>query len=360
MTAAFSGLGMLANRLEQRPSPAQTGLSLAHGAWIGAWSPLLFTDTPEPSQLTGALRLGLGAGYGSTLLMAALSDNDPSATSSGLQVAGWAGATALGAGIPLAIGDYQRKSAVVGPMLISGIGGQALGAALAPHYDLSRNDNVLLGTVGAWTTYQAVGWGVYGSLSGQQTERAFGHSLVAAGAGTLATVGLTPVIDLDPAGSVMLLSSGGWGTWYGAWSSQLADSDPDARLLTTLSTGNVALLASGVAQAAGWQPTWSDVAAIDGLGLIGAAGGGLAGVVLLYDPDNADPLVASTMVGSTLGLAGGAVWAAVHDGPDPKLNVGRGRIFQWSPSVSATPLQDDDGSTGAMVTVNLKERLAVR
>ncbi len=355
-TALFGGLGALANQTGTRPGPTSLALSLAHGAWIGGWSPLLFDDSPAGRQISGGLRVGLGAGYASALLMSAF--GEPSARSAGMQTAGWAAGSALGAGLPLALLDDEAPTRqIVGPMLAGGIGGQLLGAALSPHYDIDAEDGLLLGTLGAWTTYQAIGWGVYANATLTSTRQPFGYGLAAAGAGSLVTLGLTPLLDVPPSGSLMLLSGGGWGTWYGAWGSQLAGFDAEDTWLTTLAAGNGTLLATGVALGAGWRPTWTDLGAIDGLGLVGAAAGGLVGAVFLYDPDNFDPLVISTLAGSTAGLITGGVVAAVgKNDRAPRLGgLGRLRIDGWQGMVSAMPLPGADGSMGGMVTVDFHE-----
>jgi len=355
-TAVFGGLGALANRTGTRPGPASLALSLGHGAWIGGWSPLLFDDgPPDERRVTGGLRLGVGVGYASSLLMSSF--GEPSARSAGMQVAGWAAGSALGAGLPLALADEDAPARqIVGPMLGAGVGGQVLGAALAPRYDLDRDDAILLGTLGAWTTYQAIGWGVYADYTNPNTRKPFGYSLTAAGAGSLVTLGLTPVLDVPPSGSMMLLSAGGWGTWYGAWGGQLADLDEDGQWLTALGAGNGALLVSGAALGAGWRPSWLDIAAIDGLGLVGAAAGGLTGVVFTYDENDIDPLVTPILVGSTLGLATGSVIAALNDDRDLEIaSLGRFRLDGWRGSVSAAPLPGRDGSMGGLVKVRFDE-----
>ncbi|MEM6929482.1 MAG: hypothetical protein AAF602_21255, partial [Myxococcota bacterium] len=328
--------------------------SLGHGAWLGGWSTLLFGDRVDDSQqVMSGLRIGLGAGYASSLVMSAF--GEPTPRSAGMQVAGWAAGSALGAGLPLALlDDDAPPRQIVGPMLAAGIGGQVLGAALSPHFELDRDDGLLLGTLGAWTTYQAVGWGAYAEATTAGSRRPFGYALTAAGAGSLVTLGLTPLLDVPPAGSVMLLSGGGWGTWYGAWGAELADLDGEATWITTLGAGNGALLGTGIALGAGWRPTWNDLAAIDGLGFVGAAAGGLVGVVFLYEDDNLDPLVISTLTGSTVGLVTGGILAAIDKG-DAAPKLGRLRLDGWQGTVSAMPLPGRDGSMGGIVTLDFKE-----
>jgi len=354
-SALFSTIALGHSALaDESPNAAAWGLSLGHGAWIGAMSPYLFTDNPSQRQITGGLRAGTGLGYAGALALSAA--GNPSPKSATLQGIGITAGNALGAGIPLSLGKEGPTRAVVGPALAGGVGGQILGAAIAPHYDLSGDDAFLLGTLGAWTSFQTAGWVTYATATSDTSARPLGYGLTAGGSGTLLAMGLAPVLDVPASGSMMMLSGGGWGTWYGSWAAQLGSGDSDSAWLATTAAGNGGLLGVAAAEAAGWNPTWKDVGYIDGMGLLGGAAGGLAGVIFLYEDDNWDPLIVSTLVGSTAGLAGGAVLAArnPHRGKTkaPQLDLGRGT---WRPRFEARPWMSDDGDPGAWVQVSLDE-----
>ena len=354
VASAFTGLGLLANHVGARPGVAAISTNLTHGAWLGVFSPLVFGQDLEAGQVTGGLRLGLGLGYGGALVNSAF--GEPSPRSVGMQSMGFVAGSALGAGIPLAANDDSPQAAI-GAMLLGGIGGRVLGGVIAPRYRLESNDRVLLTGLTAWSTYQALGWGLYASQVSDAPRVPLGVALITGGTGTLLTFGLAPALDMAPSGSVMMVTGGAWGTWYGAWSAALAQRASAGQVWPgALIAGNVALVGTGVAQAVGWRPQWREVALINGLGLVGAAAGGLTGVVLLFDPDDTRPLVASTLTGSTLGLAAGAVLSALPRKKAARKRDGVSmRMPGWQASVAASPLMGEDGIPGAMLQVNLNE-----
>lgn len=340
----------------ETPNAGAWGLSLAHGAWLGGWAPYLFTETPDERQVLGGVRAGIGAGYAGALVLASVGNPDPKSVA--LQGVGITAGNALGAGIPMAVGERATTPSVVGPMLAGSVAGQALGAAIAPHYQLSENDALLLGTLGAWTGYQSAGWAAYATATGQTGTRSLGYALTTGGSGTLLAMGLAPAVDIPASGSAMLLASGGWGTWYGGWTAELLDAGPENGWLMMLGTGDAALLGSAIAQGAGWTPSWSDVGTINGMGMLGAAGGGLVGVIALYDEDDWDPMVGSILIGSTVGLGAGAVMSArggkaSDSGYDlPEIRLGRGT---YKPQVTARPWMDEKGQPGVYGEVKLTE-----
>ncbi|MCO4745640.1 MAG: hypothetical protein KC912_12680 [Proteobacteria bacterium] len=360
--AAFGGVAALANRTGiDAPKATTLGLSLGHGAWIGGWAPLLFSDNPDARQISGGLRLGAGLGYISAVGMSAI--GQPSPRGVGFQTAGWAAGSALGAGIPLSLGKYEHRRGVVAPMLAGGVAGQVLGASVTPLYDeFDANDAALAAVLESWTAYQAVGWSMWANSSEGQpgSTKPIGYALSAAGAGSLVTLGMSPVLDVDPAGSMMLLSAGGWGSWGGAWGSQLAGADADEVWLSTLVAGNGTMVIAGAAQGIGWEPGWRDMGVINGTGLMGAAAGGLFGVIALYDKNDWDPLIASTLIGSGVGLGTGFVLAALP-GKEPVValpslpTVPGSRTTGLKARVSAQPWMDDNGNPGAWVQVDVTE-----
>lgn len=357
--ALAGGLGFLGTaavlgpRLET-PTANATWLALGDAAWLGAWTPYLFADEPTEAQLTGGLRLGIGAGYLGTVALAAL--GQPSSRSVGLQAIGASAGSALGAGVPLALGGEGPARAVVGPMLAVGAGGQLAGALVAPHYEVSDDDRYLLGTLAAWTGYQTAGWSVYASAVGPDAgTRPAGYALTAGGAGTLLTMASAPLLDVRPATSFQLLASGGWGTWFGGFASELADLEKDEQWLVTLAAGDAAIVGTAVAAAAGFDPTWSDIGITNGVGAMGAAAGGLLGVVFLYEEDDLDPLVLSTLGGSAVGLALGGVLAARSDGGAHDLALPAFWRMGLDPSFAVRPWTDDEDRPGVWVELRVDE-----
>lgn len=350
------------------PSAGQMALNLAHGAWLGAWMPLLVTDDPAGADTLAGLQVGLGIGEAGALASGWLPRNRYSV---GLQAAGAGLGASLGAGIPLAAGLGAHRRDVVAPMMVGSVAGQAVGALAAPHYHLEHGDGLLIGVVETWTAYQTIGWSLYGddttdgvresgsersSSSGSTSggSSTAGYALTSLGAGTLAAFALPEVTDFDAAQAVMTGAGGAWGTWYGAWGAELADAGPADRWLATLLAGDTGLVAAAVAQAGGWHPTWAQAGVINGAGMTGGALGALAGIVV---SPNVDSAAGGALVGSTLGLAGG-FWLS-HPAATPTASATPtrhpARALPFTASFTAMPMPGKHGTTGAFVQLDLHE-----
>jgi len=351
-SVAMGTMAAIANHSDlESPQASTISVAAVDGAWFGDWAPFLFSDDPAGGQLLGGAELGLG--YAATVGMTAL--GQPSPHSVAMQGVGLAAGSALGAGVPLSLGKPGPTRALVSPMLLGGAAGQALGAGVAPHYQVEANDRLLLASVGSWTAYQAVGWSVFARQTGATDSQAVGYALTAGGAGTLATMALVPALDVSPDGSVMMLSGGSWGTWFGAWGSQISGADADVLWLSTLCAGDGALLGTALAQGAGWQPTWRQVAAVDGFGLLGAAAGGLLGTIALDDPNDWTPISTSVVVGSGVGLVTGGILSTLPERQRPT----RARLAARLPfrtQVQAAPWASEGGDPGLWLQVDLTER----
>lgn len=352
----FYGLAAGLSPHLEAPTPQTVTLALLDGVWLGAWSPYLFTDRPTTLQTSGGLRLGLGAAYLGGVALSGIG-TQPSWRSVGLQTTGLAAGSALGAGIPLAIGGDGTVSEVVGPMLGGALAGQVLGAMVSPRYDLSPDDAYLMSTLGAWTAYQTVGWGILAGQTQEGGTRPLGYALTAGGAGTLLTMVAGPAIDVPPPASFQLLASGGWGTWFAGWGANLADLDAEDQLLVTLAGGDAAIVGTAVAEAAGLRPTWSDLGIVNGVGAVGAGLGGLVGVVFLYDENDLDTtVVVPAVAGSAVGLVTGTVLAAMDDGGSRgALALPTLRGIDLRPSLSVRPWADEERRPGVFVELRMDE-----
>jgi hypothetical protein len=357
---AFMAGGALAARQGVEVDPGVMLMTLGHGSWIGLWSPLLITDNPDPQQMLGGFRLGVGLGAVSGALLSPHMELYPRSVA--LQLGGAGAGAAVGAGVPLALGIDGHPRAVVGPMLLGGLGGQALGAALAPGYELTASDALLMGTIETWALYQGLGWTAFIHQSSDEIEPAqsLGMGLTIAGAGTLVAGAMGPLTEFDTAESAMVASGGIWGTWYGAWGGQLAGLDPEWHWLTTLAAGNVGLVGTAAAAGGDWNPDWRTVGVVDGMGAVGGAVGAMVGVIASPDMD---AVAAGALLGSTGGLVGGALLTRnTQLGAGPKL----GRRGPWLPvprldlpfhtRVSAGPWVAESGDPGAMVSLSLLEK----
>jgi hypothetical protein len=355
---AFLAGSALAAREGFELDPGVMGLTLGHASWIGLWTPFLVSDNPEPQQVLGGMRLGLGAGTVAGIALSSRMELYPKSV--GLQLGGLGAGTAIGAGIPLALGLDGHPRGVVGPMLLGGIAGQALGAAAAPHYDITPSDALLMGTIETWSLYQGLGWAVFMNNSDLDVtdSQAVGMGLAIAGVGTMAAGLMGPTTEFELAEAAMVGSGGAWGTWYGAWGGHLAGLSPEEHWAVTLVTGNLGLIGTAAAAGGSWDPGWNTVAAVDSLGLLGGAVGAMVGIIASPDLDAA---AAGSLVGSTAGIVGGAVVARNAQGrlsgpgwgpliPRPRLDL------PFHTRVSAAPWVAESGDPGAMLSVSLTEK----
>ncbi len=354
---AFMLGGALAARQDLQVDPRVVGMSLGHASWIGLWTPFLITDDPAPQQVLGGMRLGVGAGALAGLLLSP--HVDPTPRSVGLQLGGAAAGAAVGAGVPLALGLDGHPRGVVGPMLLGGVAGQVLGAAVAPEYEVSPSDALLMGTIETWALYQGVGWGAFIDLThpGMEDGQSAGMGLAIAGAGTLMAGAMGPLTEFSLAESAMVGSGGAWGTWYGAWGGQLAGLGPEQHWATTLVAGNLGLVGTAALASGDWDPDWRTVGIVDSMGLLGGAVGAMVGVIA--SPD-LDAIAAGSLLGSSAGLVGG-VLISRNAQAGPGLRPGGLILYRphldlpFRARVSAAPWVAESGDPGAMLSLSLYE-----
>jgi hypothetical protein len=163
--------------------------------------------------------------------------------------------------------------------------------------------------------------------------------------------------EITPASSTLMLTSGAWGTLLGATASGAVGLDADAQWATTLAAGNVAVLTAGGLAAFGLEPSWQDVGLINGMTALGTAGGGLVGVIFLYDEDDWSPMLGAAAVGTTVGAATGVVLAASSaelPGASVSLPSLRSRTRRYEPRLSVQPVGGPDGG-GAMLRLDVDE-----
>jgi hypothetical protein len=354
---AFMVGGALAAGQDTQVDPGLVGMSLGHASWIGLWTPLLLTDEPSPQQVLGGMRLGLGAGTVAGLLLSPHVELTPKSV--GLQLGGAGAGAAVGAGVPLALGFDEHPRAIVGPMLLGGVAGQALGAAVAPRYELTPSDTLLMGTIETWALYQGVGWGMFIQQANPSMEesQSGGMGLAIAGTGTLMAGAMGPLTEFSPAESIMVGSGGVWGTWYGAWGGELVGLNPEQHWAATLITGNLGLVGTAALASGDWDPDWRTVGLVDSMGLLGGAVGAMAGVIASPDLDG---VAAGSLLGSSAGLVGGVLVSRNTQGRRPR--VPRTPLLflphldlPFRTRVSAAPWVAENGDPGAMVSLSLVE-----
>ncbi len=303
-----AGLGA-AHHLDlwEPPDPTWAAVGLAEGTWFGIWLPWALHHQPTATQRVGVARISLAAGYLASVGVSPFLDPDPKLLA--LQGWGFTVGSLIGAGIPLMNPEEAWPRQAVIPMLAAGLAGQVAATPVASRYQLRPEDSVLAAMLMGWTGYQMVGWGLMAEGQDLGQRRTSGLVLSTAGVGTLVSFGLPALIDPSPRQSVMILSAGTWGTWYGAWGSYLLGANSAQTWTATLSTGDVALLGMAGATAFGFDPSWAQLGIVNAAGAAGAGFGALVGVLASPEPRTVS---FASLVGTTLGLAGGTVLSAVR------------------------------------------------
>ncbi len=355
-----AGLGA-AHHLDlwEPPHPIWAAVGVAEGAWFGAWLPWALANSPTDRQRLGAERISLAAGYLASVGVSRFLDPEPRVL--GMQALGFSVGTLVGAGFPLMNPNEAYPRQAVIPMLLGGAAGQVAGTLIEPYYRLNDDDAVLVPMLWAWTGYQMLGWGLMAESQGLGERRTTGVVLTTAGLGTLVTWGVPALIDPSPRQSVLILSSGAWGTWYGAWGSYLLRAQGGRAWAGTLLTGDAALLGMAGATALGFDPSWRQIGLVNAAGAAGAGFGALIGV--LASPE-ARTVSFSSLVGTTVGLAGGTVLARFRE---PNAG-GPSALGPWRPHrprlakvpfhvlPMAAPWVSDDGDVGVLVQLAAFER----
>ncbi len=354
------GLAYAHHRGLPLPDPVWTTVLLAEGAWYGGWLPYALSNQPTAAQRTGSLRIGMAGGYLASLAVTPFMEPSPSLL--GLQGLGFSVGTLVGAGVPLSLRHEGYPRMAVIPMLIGGAAGQVVGTLVEPHYRLTSRDPLMIAVLSTWTGYQMAGWASWAEARDMGTRRKAGFVLTTAGFGTALAWGLPAVLDASSQQSVMVLSASLWGTWYGAWSGYLLQLEPDQAWVSTLTAGDVALLGFAAGSHLGLDPTWRQLGMVNAAGAAGAGFGALVGVLASPDPRTVG---FASLVGTSLGLAGGTVLAVVRGQPvgeDNSLSLVPGlrrprlsRVpFMVLPM--AAPWVDEDGDVGVMLQLSALER----
>jgi hypothetical protein len=337
------------------PDPIWTAIGLAEGTWFGAWLPWALHNQPTDTQRTGTARISLAVGYLASVGITPFLEPDPKRLA--LQAWGFSVGTLVGAGIPLLNPQEAYPRQAVIPMLAGGLAGQIAATTLASRYSLEPEDSALVAMLWGWTGYQMVGWGLMADGQDLGERRTTGLVLATAGVGTLVSWGLPAIIDPSPRQSVLILSAGTWGTWYGAWTSYLLRSGEQGTWTATLATGDVALLGMAGATAAGFDPSWAQIGLVNAAGAAGAGFGALVGVLASPDPRSVS---FASLIGTTAGLAGGTVLAAVRFPSDgsatsawswPALRRQREVRLPIHLLPMAAPWISEDGDVGVLLQV---------
>ncbi len=356
----YAGLGGLALGLGagalSAPGWSPEAGELAYGAvgaaelgWVGGWLPTaLGSDEPD-----GNIRLGLHGGAVAGLALAHALEPSPGRAA----MAGWGAVlgNALGAGLPMlgGAGDEQVMAATMIPM---GLAGTAAGTLLAPKMPMSGGDLAMLGVGAPLSVAQGAAMAnVLADVGALKDERAAGLTLTFPALTGLGLTALTVSAEPEAEDMFFLGSAAAWGVWYGLLTPVAlnADLDDTGLTLSSLITGDVFLLAGGLALPASTlnlnprRTVIPQLAGVTGatLGALGAA---------LASPDGAD-VARGAVLGSTVGLIGGGVVTAMR----PARERARSGLLlpeldppgDWSATLAPGVLED--GATGVVATLRV-------
>ncbi len=356
------GLGawVLAETGRPIPTPQLSAFYVAQGAFVGAWVPYLFDETPIVDHMVGSVRIGTGLGAAAAMALTPWGIGQHRRIAG--QSAGFGIGGLIGFGTSSLFLDYPTHRSQAAGVLVGSLGGELVGAWLAPRWQADKTSLLLVGGLETWSLYQAVGWSIWADMASKGGHTEMGLFSVSLGLGSALAWTLPALVDLQPTHTVTPLSTGAWGSAYGNWVSFLLETSPEDNLRNMLIAGEVGLVA-GLAGSLVRPLDPRQVALVDGMGLGGAVVGGLVGIAIDGEPRTA---TLATTIGATVGLAGGTTLVLLR--PDlfagePALALNGPRRPRWLPdrspvipSVLATPWFDEEGGTGAMVQLTLTER----
>ena len=228
-------------------------------------------------------------------------------------------ATWLGVAVPAAFGA-DEPSAYGAGILVGAPLGFFASKAYARATPLTPGQGGLYWLSTIWLSWQALGWrdvldigdrefcfpdGAGGEVCDESTpDTAPWAALVAGG---LAGVGTGIVLtkqDIDNGTASLLRHAAFWGTWYGIALGVLADAENDAPFAWALLGGDAAI-AAGIPAAKAWKPSPGRIRLITAAGLAGGLAG--VGLDLLLEVDDDKTGVGIPLIGTTVGLIGGAL-----------------------------------------------------
>lgn len=274
---------------------------IALGGAFGFTTGLIVADQPlaDPSVAVGVSGAFLAAGYAVSPFMDFREDVLIGAAG------GWGLGALVGVGVEGTVVGFDEPPQI-GPA-VGGAVGIGLGGTLAwlnPE-GVRGNDVALAAMVGAFGTWQAVGWAVELETRDQQT----GPLVAAPALATAACAALSPYLDVGVDASITGTSIGLWGGYVGA-SIDVFGWGGENALRGALVGSDVGVVVGAVSLAAGARPV--DLMLGDVGGLVGGSSAALLSA--LAEPD-ANVVLASSLGGSAIGFAGGVVVGRVFGAP---------------------------------------------
>jgi hypothetical protein len=274
----------------------------AEGAYEGLGFGLLIptaVGSTNGRRTSAGAALGLGLGFAVGAAASQVTELDPRDVGIAWLIGGYG--KLLGLSLPL-LGDGNDASLARGTIAGSAIS-LAAAAAVAPRLEFHRGDPALvaLGTgLGLW--HGAAFATSTNRLSGSQQT---GVSLLGVSVGGLGTMALSQQLDLTEADVLALGGGAFWGNWFTLWGSSLALGPTDKLdLRPAVLVGDVGLAATAL------LVTRVDARRIGIANLGGLAGAGLASLGAALATKNNNTVITANLVGSGLGLIGGAFLAS--------------------------------------------------
>lgn len=274
-------------------------------------------------------------------------------------------ATWLGVALPAAL-DAEEPSAFGAGILVGAPLGFFASKAYARATPLTPGQGGLYWLSTIWLSWQALGWrdvldigdqefcfpdGLGGEICDESTpDTAPWAALVVGGLAGVGTGLILTRQDIDNGTASLLRHAAFWGTWYGVALGVLAEQENDALFAWALLGGDAAIAAS-IPGAKAWRPSPGHIRLITAAGLAGGLVG--VGLDLLAEVEDDQTAVAIPLIGTTVGLIGGALLTsgtsaraadAVPDMRAALVNLDRGwHLNLPMPAPAAMPALMPDG-----------------
>jgi hypothetical protein len=338
------------------PSAPRQATWTALGGWTGFWLPALAEDDNPDGHQEAWAQLGAATG----LVASGLSQRPPGTPAEATASLSWAiaGTTLLGGTGALAPVDAAPRLLAAGT-IGGALGGASLGQWLLPRY--RRGPRPVLGTplMLAGGQLLAIGgagmWGIWAEETFPDIEgAATGASLVAYGSAASLSLALPAIGGPTAGGSAAAGSAAIWGHWLGGAGGLALRMRRGPHAATTAIAGEVGMIVAGTASVTGWQPSLTDVALVDGTGLLGAGVGTLVAAAITSDPALR---AAGALAGSVAGFGAGWAMTGRKDAP-PATAIGgwsRPADRRWRSTVSPAPWWSPNGSPGLALTLTVNE-----
>jgi hypothetical protein len=235
----------------------------------------------------------------------------------------------LGFATPIAMEADEPAAFGVG-LLVAGPSAVLLAHYLTKTSGISDGDATMIALGGNWGIWQGLGW--YYNLSDKdEGHDAIGAGELAGLGGCALGIALASAIDFSPGGAELISAGAGWGAWFGLVAGSLFDFGDNSELTGALVGSDALAVGAGIVA---WNSEWSRtrVRLTNLAGVLGTIGG--FGVDLIVQPDDAEVVLAIAGAGSIAGLAAGAWLTRNSDNPtDVSLSSERG--YDPSQQVSA-------------------------